>query len=71
MRTRNDKLETMLLERQEKLSVFVAANDGRELRAAQVFTGESHFFLGVVPQSVFINWYMKIDCLFSNFSGAL
>ncbi len=40
MRARNDKVETMLLDSQEKLSVFVAANDGREIKAAQVFTGE-------------------------------
>jgi len=40
MRARNDKVETMLLDSQEKLSVFVAANDGREIKAAQVFTGK-------------------------------
>ncbi|XP_023342081.1 E3 ubiquitin-protein ligase Bre1 [Eurytemora carolleeae] len=39
LRARNDKLETMLLDSQEKLAVFVAANQGRELRTTQVFTG--------------------------------
>jgi hypothetical protein len=43
MRARNDKLETMLLDSQEKLSVFVA--DGREIKASQVFTGKSTPFV--------------------------
>lgn len=39
LRARNDKLETMLLESQEKLSVFVVANQGKELQTTQVFSG--------------------------------
>jgi len=39
LRVRNDKLERMLLESQEKLSVFVAANQGNEIQATKVFTG--------------------------------
>ena len=36
LRVRNDKLERMLLESQEKLSVFVAANQGNEIQATKV-----------------------------------
>jgi len=40
LKARNDKLETMLLDSQEKLTVFVAANQGKEIQAAPaVFTG--------------------------------
>jgi len=40
LRARNDKLETMLLDSQEKINVFVAANEGKELQTAPaVFTG--------------------------------
>jgi hypothetical protein len=42
----------LLLDSQEKLSVFVAANDGREIKAAQVFTGKPWFvvLISVVNQ---------------------
>merc|ERR1719233_822527 len=40
IRARNDKLETMLLDSQQKINVFVAANEGKELQTAPaVFTG--------------------------------
>jgi len=39
IRARNDKLERMLLESQEKLTVFVAANQGKEIQPTQVFSG--------------------------------
>ena len=51
IRARNDKLEGMLLESQNKLNVFVAANQGKEIQPTQV---------KILDRSVIVQSYMSL-----------